>query len=94
MALKAVGVALHENKLEACDYYPYRVVNTRINGQPSELLLCLTTKTIREVHWTPMKDLAKKKQKLFELAEAGDAKARRELNKLNYDESNRKLNRK
>lgn len=84
VGLKVLGQAIENDRFKDCYQYPYR--------QISGYLEC--KKHNKPVIWVDMTELQKERNRLFELARQGNKRAKKKLNKLNYDEENRKQNRK
>lgn len=84
VGLKVLGKAVEDGWYEDCHQYPYRQISGYLECKKHE----------EPTVWVTMTELQKERMKLFQKAQAGNKKATKKLNKLNYDEENRKQNRK
>lgn len=82
--LKSLGSSIENSRFADCYQYPYRQISGYVECKKHE----------QPVIWVDMTELQKERKRLFELAQEGDKRAKKKLNKLNYEEENRKRNRK
>lgn len=85
VGLKLLGKTIEDNRYSSCYQYPYR--------QISGYLECKKHSQARLVIWVKATELQKERKRLFTLVQQGSGKAKKKLNKLNYDEENRKHDR-